>query len=239
VRKNVWSVAVATFGAWVAYGLAAAVAGRTVNDPQFDVTEYAHPVIGVARQVGTAALIGSWIVVVCAGLPLAAVAMRQALSRRDQTAIALFATAPVGLAVFVAYTALLILVAPPDLSGLADVAVTGSWFALGVLVAAIAVVWPTAALLRRTQYSAWLLRLARSAAMATAALLTVSVVGGAAYGVGIWITTPSIVASDDSVLGAPLPVTWGALLVVAVGAAAIADRAALRARHDASGPSAI
>lgn len=225
---RVRSAAVATFAAWVTFCLAAAVVGRTVNDPRFDMAEHAHPLIGTARRLATAALVGSWVVVATAALPLAVAAARQAWRRRDRVALALFAAPPVGLAVFVGYTVLLIQL--PDLpvhSG-GNVAMTVSWFALGVTVAAVAGVGAAAALMRRTGFPPPLLRLAGWAAAAGAAAMSVGLLAGAVYGLGVWIETPTLFLSSNGLLATPLPLTWGPLLLLALVAAATADRAALR-----------
>lgn len=227
---RVRSAAVATLAAWVTFCLAAAVVGRTTDDPRFDAAAQEYPPIGAAHWLATAALVSSWVVVICAALPLTVVAARRAWRRRDRVALALFAAPPAGLAVFVGYTALLSQLPDQPVHGGANVAITVSWLALGVIVAALAV-GSAAALMRRTEFPPILLRFMGWAVAAVAAAMSLGLLAGAAYGLGVWIEMPALFSSSNGLLQTPLPLTWGALLLVAFAAVITANRAALRVIH--------
>lgn len=222
------SAAAATFAAWVMFCFAAAVVGPTTNDPGFAEAAYAHPLIGALRWLATAGLAGSLLVVACAALPLAVTTAWQACRRRDRVALALFAAPPAGLAIFVGYTALLLHLPDQPVHSVGNVVMTVSWFLLGVTVAEVAGVGAATALMRRTEFPPALLRLAGWAAAAAAAAMSIALLAGAAYGLGIWIETPSLFLSSNGVLATSLPLTWAALLLVAVAATATATLAALR-----------
>lgn len=228
MRERMRSAAAVTFAAWVAFCFAAAVVGRTTNDPRFDEAAFAHPQVRALRSLAIAALGGSVLAVGCAAVPLAVAAMWQACRRRDRGAFALFAAPVAGLAIFVSYTALLAQRPDQPVHSVANVLMTVSWFALGVIVAEVAGVGAVTALMRRTEFPRALLRCAGWAAVAAAAAMSVALVAGAAYGLTIWVVKPSLFLASDGVLQTPLPLTWTGSLLVAGTASAAATRAATR-----------
>lgn len=228
VRIRLRAAAAATFAAWVTFCFAAAEVGLTTNDPRFAYAQDAHPLIGRLREVATAALVVSVVVVACAALPLAVITAWQAFRRRDRAARALFAALPAGLAIFTGYTALLLQLPDQPVHSVGNVVMTVSWLLLGWAVVAVGGVGAATALMRRTEFPPALLRLAGRATAAAAAAMLVGLLAGAAYGLGIWYQTPSLFWSSNGVLATPLPLTWAALLFVAVAATAAAIRAALR-----------
>lgn len=228
VPARVRSATATVLAAWVMFFFAAAVVGRTTNDSRFDDVAYAHPLIAAARWLATAALLGSVVVVACAALPLVAVAAWQAWWRRDPMALALFAAPAAGLALFVGYTALLIQLPEQPVHSVGYVVVTASWFALAVAVAEVAGVGVAAAQMRRTDFPPPLLRLAGWVAAVAAGAMSVGLLAGAAYGLGIWIETPPLFFSSNGVFATPLPLTWAAMLLVAGAATTTAIPAALR-----------
>ncbi|PZS06372.1 MAG: hypothetical protein DLM56_00305 [Pseudonocardiales bacterium] len=222
------SAAAAIFAAWVMFCFAAAVVARTTNEPGFDEAAYAHPLIGALRWVAIAGFAGSLLVVACAAAPLAVAAARQACRRRDPVALALFAAPPAGLAIFAGYTALLFQLPDQPVHSVGNVVMSGSWLVLGVTLAEVAGVGAATALMRRTEFPPALLRLAGWAAAAAAVAMSIALSAGTGYGLAIWIETPSLFFSSNGVFATPLPLTWAALLLVAVVASATAALAALR-----------
>ena len=222
------SAAASTLAGWALFCFAAAVVGSTTNDPRFDEAANAHPLIGALRWLATAGLAVSLLVVVCTGLPIAVVTAWQARLRRDRAALALFAAPPAGLAVFIGYTALLGQVPEQPVHSVENVVITVSWLLLGVSVAEVAGVGAATALIRRTEFSPALLRLAGWAAPAAAAAMSLALLAGAGYGVGIWIERPSLFLSSKGMLATPLPLTWAAALLIATAATATATLGARR-----------
>lgn len=225
---QVRSAASTTLAAWVLFCFTVAQVRPTVNDSRFDEAAYVHPLIAGARWLGLAALVGSLVVVVGTVLPLAAAAARQAWRRRDSVAFALFAAPPAGFVIFVGYSLLLWQVPDQPENTWLTAAMSVSWLVLGLILAEVAGVGAAIALLRRTQLRPPLLRLTGWATTATAAAMVLGLLAGAMYGLAIWIETPSLFFSAHGFLTAPLPLTWGALLLMAAAATAVANRAALR-----------
>ncbi len=222
------SVVTTTFAAWLMFCFAAVVIWPTTNDPRFDEAADAHPLVGASRWLATAGLATSLVVMAGAAVPLAVFIAWQACRRRDRVALALFTAPPVGVAIFFGYTAVLQQLPAHPVHSVANVVMTVSWLALGVTVAQVSGVGATTVLMRRTEYTPALLRMTGWAAAAATAAMSLALLAGGAYGVGIWTQTPSLFLSSNGVLATPLPLTWGFLLLVAVVATATATRASLR-----------
>lgn len=222
------STAMATLAAWVMFCFAAVMIWPTTNDPRFDDAANAHPLIGALRWLATAGLATGVVAVASAAVPLAVFTAWQACRRRDLVALALFATPAVGVAIFVGYTEVLLQLTDQPEHSVANVVMTVSWLVLGVTVAEVSGVGAATALMRRTEYRPALLRMTGWATAATAAAMSMALLAGAAYGLGIWIDTPALFSSSNGLLATPLPLTWAALLLIAAVATATATRASLR-----------
>lgn len=220
------STATTSLAAWVMFSFAAIVVWPTTNDPRFDEAASAHPMIGAFRWLATAGLAASVVSMAGAGVPLTVFTAWRAYRRRDLVALALFTVPPVGAALLLCYTAVLLQLPDEPVHSVANVLMTFSWLLLGVTVAEVSGVGAATALMRRTDYTPALLRMTGWAAASATAAMSLALLAGGAYGLGIWIQTPSLFWSSSGVLATPL--TWAVLLLITMVATAIATRASLR-----------
>jgi hypothetical protein len=215
-----------TLTAWLGFCVAAFGLAKATEEPVFIAVAHTRPALSAAYHLAELAFLVAFLGVLTGGLPLALAALRQALLRRDRRALLLFATPPSMAGLWLA-----------GLWQLARLHVTwqahpvlargalAAWFLLGLAATALSLS-AVGGLLRHTMLSARQHRIAVAAQTLTASAIAVAAVAFAGYGLVLRSQEPSLFHSDNGIVATPLPLTWGAVVVVATAVAAAAVMAA-------------
>jgi hypothetical protein len=230
-RARIVTISASTIAAaWAVFALAAAGVAKSTEDTPFTAASRSHDLISVTRGSMSAVFALSTAIVVMGVIPVAGAAIVQFVRRRDWRGLGL-AGVPVLAAAAVVVVGWLAGQAPArPVHGAANVIVASTLAAL-VLFAVSTSLAAGSAALRRVRLGAWSLRLLTYAGAAAAATMSLGLLVGGAYGLAVWIDEPDLFTSSSGLLATPLPLTWVGLLVVAVAAVAVADRATLQLLH--------
>jgi hypothetical protein len=213
----------------VAFCIAGAGYQKMTEGPAFTAARHQHPVVGASFFVLAAAALLAGLAVAAGGLPILALAARQAIAQRRADLAALLAAPPLAALAWVAAVRIAAglagrgpVHATPNLAGVS---------VIGVLGLAVALVWAGCgvALLRRADLPDGLLRAERiPMALLTASMAAVTI-ADLTWGLALRAASPALFRSDNGLIATAMPPSWiagvGVLAVVTAVTAAATVRA--------------
>ena len=230
------------FASWVMFVVAGLAFQRMTEGAPFAPIAVAQPLIGVAYATIVAGAVVSLLAVVVGGVPVALAIARVALARRAWRQLGLLAVAPISLAIWIGLTLLLVSVGDPPADGAwrAIIDVGGPLLGnaafliwVGVfLLAAIASTVAVGAAALDAEVDGSLYRRAATPAVVTAVAMVVVAGAVAIWGVALAVLSPAAFWGTDGILGTSTTLTWLGVIVTMGAAAAVAIRAAVRARSE-------
>jgi hypothetical protein len=225
------------FSSWVVFVVAGLAFQRMTEGPPFAVIAAGQPAVGWTYLAIVAGSVVSLCAVIFASLPILLAIARMSIAARQWRQVALLAVPPAALAIWVAFTALLVAIGDPPADGMTRVILFVVWVGTFVLAAVASTVAVSAAALNAEVDGALYRRAARPA-MLTAIAMAVVVLAVVAWGVAVAVVSPADFWSFDGLLSSSTPLTWLVIVIVMAGAAWVALRAALRARGATNPPTA-
>jgi hypothetical protein len=230
------------FACWVVFVVAGLAFQRMTEGAPFAPIAVAQPLVGVPYAAIVAGAVVSLVAVVVGGVPVALAIARAALARRAWRQLGLLAVAPISLAIWIGLTLLLVSVGDPPADGawraIIDVGVPllGNaafliWIGIFILAVIASTVAASAAALD-AEIDASLYRRAAIPAVVTALAMVVVATAVVLWGIGVALVAPAIFWGSEGILGGSTALTWLGVVVAMGAAAAVAIRAAVRARSD-------
>jgi hypothetical protein len=191
-----------------------------------------HALLGGAFNAVVAGAVVALLAVLAGGLPLAYAALRYARAAHRRDIMLLFAVPPVGLAVWLGYTYLLLDVVSPAVEGgihtATGVAIGLSWVGVFAL-AAICSTWAVSAAIARSEIPERVYRWA----LGPAAVATLAMVGMLAavivWGIGLQAQAPQYFYGNQGILATNTEASWLGHVVVMSVATLIAIAGVVRA----------
>lgn len=219
------------FASWVMFVVAGLAFQRMTEGAPFAPIAVAQPLVGVAYATIVAGAVVSLLAVVVGGVPVALAIARVALARRAWRQLGLLAVPPISLASWVGLTAALVALGDPPAAGPWRVILFTVWVGVFVLAAIASTVAVGAAALD-AEVDGSLYRRAVPPAVVTSVAMVVVAGAVAIWGVALAVLSPAAFWGTDGILGTSTTLTWLAVIVAMGAAAAVAIRAAVRARSE-------
>jgi len=219
------------FASWVMFVVAGLAFQRMTEGAPFAPIAVAQPLVGVAYATIVAGAVVSLLAVVVGGVPVALAIARVALARRAWRQLGLLAVPPISLASWVGLTAALVTLGDPPAAGPWRVILFTVWVGVFVLAAIASTVAVGAAALD-AEVDGSLYRRAVPPAVVTSVAMVVVAGAVAIWGVALAVLSPAAFWGTDGILGTSTTLTWLAVIVAMGAAAAVAIRAAVRARSE-------
>jgi hypothetical protein len=219
------------FASWVMFVVAGLAFQRMTEGAPFAPIAVAQPLVGVAYATIVAGAVVSLLAVVVGGVPVALAIARVALARRAWRQLGLLAVAPISLASWVGLTAALVALGDPPAAGPWRVILFTVWVGVFVLAAIASTVAVGAAALD-AEVDGSLYRRAATPAVVTAVAMVVVAGAVAIWGIALAVLSPAAFWGTDGILGTSTTLTWLGVIVAMGAAAAVAIRAAVRARSE-------
>jgi hypothetical protein len=219
------------FASWVMFVVAGLAFQRMTEGAPFAPIAVAQPLVGVAYATIVAGAVVSLLAVAVGGVPVALAIARVALARRAWRQLGLLAVAPISLASWVGLTAALVALGDPPAAGPWRVILFTVWVGVFVLAAIASTVAVGAAALD-AEVDGSLYRRAATPAVVTAVAMVVVAGAVAIWGIALAVLSPAAFWGTDGILGTSTTLTWLGVIVAMGAAAAVAIRAAVRARSE-------
>jgi hypothetical protein len=216
------------FAAFIAYVIAGIGFQKMSEEVVKSSLPQAHPLMAIAYMVVQAGAVLALLGVLVGGVPIALVALRDALANRRWGILLRFAVPPISLVVVAGNLLLLLHRSPGHVL---------AWTLIGLFV--LAAVVSTAAVLsavQRSDVDARLFRFARIPGAVVALAMVGTLVASATWSIILWQSAPSIFFGNDGVLATSTVVSTVAHTAAMLAATIIAIHATLRslAEHGTS-----
>lgn len=225
--------AVTVFCAYIAFVVSGLGFNKMAEDAVKSGLGTTYPAIGIAYTLVEVGAVVALLAVLAGGLPIAYVALRQALAERRRDILLLFAVPPIALALWLGYTFLLLseitrAVPHVRVHDPLNVALFLSWVGLFGL-AALASTAAVSVAVSRSQISARLFRFAL--APAAVATLAMALMFGAvlAWGLSLRAYVPQMFNGNSGLLATNTAISWVGHVVVMGLATLVAAIALIRA----------
>lgn len=223
--------AVAVFCAYIAFVVSGLGFNKLAEDSIKSGLGSTYPAVGISYTLVEVGAVVALLAVLVGGLPIAFVALRQALAARRRDILLLFAVPPIALAIWIGYTFLLITVISPAHRHVHDplnIAAAVSWAGL-FAIAALASTAAVSVAVARSEISGQLFRFALAPA-AVATLAMAFMLGAViAWGLSLRAYEPQMFNGNDGLLATNTVISWLSHIVVMGAATLVAAIALIRA----------